>query len=467
MSELAQAFATATGQAYTKPAVWDDANLRGHQRMAARFEQRWAGLCVHATGMGWQYYDGKRWAADKHAKRAHQLLTELLRECWAESMNDKDLQSDVRSAMTGNGSNSVIDLASKRLTADADEMDADPHLLNCQNGTLDLRTLELRPHDPADRLTKITRASYTRGTDSARWVDFLNSSLPDTEIQEFLQRYLGSALVGRVIDHVLVIATGTGRNGKSVLANAVSNMLGDYAVTASNDMLVSGKYKGHKSAGELSAQMVLRGARFAVMSELEKGAQLAESTMKTLTGGDSISAKFMGQDQIEFMPSHSFFMLTNELPNVDPTAKAVWDRMRVVPFDVSFEGREDTSLESDLQLAADSILDWAVAGLWAYQQEGLNAPAQVLARTDAYRADNDTVQQFMADECVMHPDARVSRSELHHAYLDWARDNGAEQLTARALAPRVAALPGITEGKTGGNRIWKGAGLKNDESFID
>ncbi|GAA5227251.1 DNA primase family protein [Paeniglutamicibacter antarcticus] len=448
------------------PIQWQDSGLRSHQRIAARFAQYAESTALYVHGTGWHYWDGARWAADLHKVQAHKTLTELIKVCWAaEGMTDKDLAADLRAANTGAGSNSVLDLASRRLFAA--EVDVDPYLLNCQNGTLDLHKLELRPHDPADQITKICNASYTPGIDSARWVDFLNSSLPDVAVQEFLQRFTGSALIGKVIDHVLVIATGTGRNGKSVLANAVANMLGDYAVTASNDMLVSGKYKGHKSAGELSAQMVLRGSRFAVMSELEKGSELAESTMKTLTGGDTISAKFMGQDRIEFKPSHSFFMLTNELPNVDPTAKAVWARMRVVPFDVSFEGKEDTRLEDDLQLAADSILDWAVAGLWAYHREGLNAPAQVLARTDAYRAENDTVQQFMADECVMNPNARVSRSDLHHAYLEWARDNGAEQLTPRALVPRVAALPGIGEAKIRGTLHWKGAGLKNDEPNTD
>jgi putative DNA primase/helicase len=454
--------------AYTDaaPIQWQDAGLRSHQRIAARFAQYAQATSLYVHGAGWHYWDGARWAPDLHKVQAHQTLTALIKLCWdAEAISNKDLAADLRAANTGTGSNSVLDLASRQLFAA--EVDQNPYLLNCQNGTLDLHTLELKPHDPADRITKMCNASYRQGIDSARWVDFLDSSLPDSDVQEFLQRFMGSSLIGEVRDHVLVIATGTGRNGKSVLANAVANMLGDYSVTASNDMLVSGKYAGHKSAGELSAQMVLRGARFAVMSELEKGSQLAESTMKTLTGGDTISAKYMGQDRVSFKPSHSFFMLTNELPEVDPTAKAVWARMKIVPFDVSFEGREDTDLERDLILAADSILDWAVAGLWAYQREGLNAPAQVQARTDAYKADNDSVQQFMADECTMGTDARVSRSELHHAYLDWARENGAEALTPRALVPRIAALPGISEAKIRGILHWKGAALKNGESVTD
>ncbi|WP_431710705.1 DNA primase family protein [Glutamicibacter uratoxydans] len=450
-----------------EPIEWKDKGLRSHQRMAARFAQLYAGKCKHINGMGWHVYDGKRWAEDKHAKHAHRLLNELLTMSWnQEAMADKDLSADIRACMTANGSNGVLELASKWLTADADEMDANPYLLNVANGTLDLHTQELRPHDPADNLTKITRAGFNTEKISARWLQFLESSLPDPEVRHFLQRYIGSALIGRVREHVLVVATGTGRNGKSVLADAVSHALGDYGITASNDMLVTGRH-GHKSASELSAQMDLRGARWAVMSELEKGAELAESTMKQLTGGDRITAKHMGQDRIQFDPSHSFFMLTNDLPKVDPTATAVWARIRIVPFEVSFEGREDKALPEDLLLAADGILSWAVAGLWEYQQDGLNAPAKVMAATTDYRAENDSVKQFIAEECVITPNARVSRSELHHAYLAWAKDNGAEPLTPRALSPRIAAISGVTEGKSNGNRIWKGAGLKNDESILD
>lgn len=113
--------------------------------------------------------------------------------------------------------------------------------------------------------------------------------------------------------------------------------------------------------------MQLRGARWAVMSELERDAKLAESTMKSLTSSDPVNAKSMGQNPINFPPSHSFIMLTNHLPSVDPRAQAVWARMRVVPFDVSFEGREDLTLEIDLEAQLEAILAWAVEGLRQYR----------------------------------------------------------------------------------------------------
>lgn len=452
-------------ETFDPPAIeWQDKGLRSHQRMASRLATYGSGKILYVNGNGWHYWDGTRWAPDEREARAHAVLTDLLTLSWQEAITDKDLANDVRASMSAHGSAGVLSLASRQLfTA---KVDADPYLLNCQNGTLDLHQLELRPHNPADHITKVTGCAYDPRAYSEDWSLFLESSLPNADVRFFLQRYAGLALIGRVIEHVLVIATGSGRNGKGVLARALSGALGDYAITASNDMLVASRY-GQKSAGELASRMRLRGARWAVMSELEKGDKLAESTMKSLTGGDTIEAKYMGQNPVEFDPSHTFFMLTNDLPKVDADATAVWARMRVVPFDVSFIGREDHGLEQRLELNHAAILAWAVLGLAAYQDDGLAAPQAVMAKTESYRADNDEVQQFITECCVLNPNARVTRSELHHAFMEWARDNSAEQLAPRAFTQRIGALPGVSEGKSGGHRIWKGVGIKSDESLLD
>lgn len=461
MTELAQAFANATGQDYADavPMEWSDAGLSSHQRIAARLSVYGQGKILYIHGAGWHYWDGARWAADKRDAKAHATLTDLLKLCWAEAMNDKALQADVRSSNSSSGSAGVLDLASRQLFAH--EMDTDPYLLNCKNGTLDLHTLTLRPHNPADHITKVTGCDFDPTAYSADWTNFLESSLPITEVRDFLQRYAGLSLIGRVIEHVLVIATGSGRNGKSVLANAVSKALGDYAITASNDLLIASRY-GQRSAGELASRMRLRGARFAVMSELEKGDKLAESTMKSLTGGDTIEAKFMGQNPVEFAPSHTFLMLTNDLPKVDADATAVWARMCIVPFDVSFEGREDTGLEARLELNLASILNWAVTGLAGFQDEGLNAPPAVKARTASYRAENDSLRQFIEEKCVMHPDAKATSAELSSAYTNWAMLNGEKSLSQKELGAGLAHVAGLSPAKVRGNRGWRGVGIATD-----
>lgn len=278
-----------------------------------------------------------------------------------------------------------------------------------------------------------------------------------------MQRYAGLSLIGRVIEHVMLIATGTGRNGKGVLARTLSRALGDYAVTATNDLLVTGRHGG-KTAGELAAQMVLRGARFAVMSELDKNDKMNEALLKSLTGGDEITAKLMGRNFVSFMPSHSFFLQTNDLPAMDANAKAAWARVRVVPFDVSFEGREDHSLEQRLETELSGVLTWAVEGLRAYQQSGLDEPDAVRASTDAYRSDNDALSRFVADRCVLNPAASVATSKLTEAYNQWANTNGEQPMSSRALGKDIRQMDGIGESRTNSARGLTGIGLKHDDS---
>src|SRR5699024_9102861 len=407
---------------------WHDANLRSHQRIAALLHHYADGKAVDVDGIGWHYWSGTPWALDRRETRIHAILSDLLQRSWLEAMNDQALQSDVKSAMTATGSRGVIDLASRSPELFTAQVDQDPYLLNCTNGTLDLHTLQLRPHDPADRITKITGAGYDPNAAATSWESFLASSLPDPAVRAFMQRYAGLSLIGRVIEHVMLIATGTGRNGKGVLARTLSKALGDYAFTATNDLLVTGRHGG-KTAGELAAQMVLRGARFAVMSELDKNDKMNESLMKSLTGGDEITAKLMGQNFVSFMPSHSFFLQTNDLPAMDANAKAAWARVRVVPFDVSFEGREDHSLEERLETELAGVLSWAVEGLRQYQQNGLDEPDAVKASTDAYRSDNDALSRFIDDQCVLNPAASVTTAKITEMYNQWAAVNGEQPIS--------------------------------------
>lgn len=440
---------------------WNDHNLRSHQRIAKRLAQYAQGYALFVEGSGWHYWTGTHWAPDKHQAQVHEILSQLLKVSWAEAMHDKELQADVRSAMTASGSHGVIELASRSSELFASQVDQDPYLLNCQNGTLDLHTLQLRPHNPADRITKITAAAYDPEAPASSWESFLESSLPDPAVRGFMQRYAGLSLIGRVIEHVMLIATGTGRNGKGVLARTLSKALGDYAVTATNDLLVTGRHGG-KSAGELAAQMILRGARFAVMSELDKNDRMNETLLKSLTGGDEITAKLMGQNYVSFMPSHSFFLQTNDLPAMDADAKAAWARVRVVPFDVSFEGREDHGLEERLEAELAGVLTWAVEGLRAYQQTGLDEPEAVLQSTSAYKSENDALSRFIDDRCVTGPAFSVTTAKLTQEYNAWAAINGEAQLSSRALGKQVRQLPGINDVRTAGSRGLGGIGLKHE-----
>jgi putative DNA primase/helicase len=446
---------------------WHDENLRSHQRIAARFATYGKGKVMYVHGAGWHQWDGSRWAPDASDTRVNELLTELLTVSWSEAMTDRDLQSDVRAAMTAMGSRGVLELARAHRDLFAEHVDRDPWLLNCLNGTLDLHTLALRPHDPGDRITRVCGAAYRPDAAAPTWKYLTESSLPDGAVRGYLQRYAGLALVGRVIEHVLVIMTGEGRNGKGLIGHTIGKALGNtdgYAITGAASMLVAGRYGDKPSAGELAAQYRLRGARWVVLSEIQRGSRMDQATMKLLTGGDAIQAKRMGMDPIDFAPSHTLAMLANDLPMVDPDAKAVWDRLRVIPFTVDFSGREDTTIEERLESELEGVLAWCVEGLRDYMERGrkLDAPEAVWARTDAYRDDNDALGRFIAEECVEHGGAQVAKSAFADAYAVWAEHEREPKFGPKAIAARLAKRHGITEGRPNSRtRTWVGIGLRS------
>lgn len=457
-SPVAETTSTAIAVA-EPPAMWGDAGLRSHQRIAARLAAAVEGRYLYVSGAGWHKWDDMRWAPDHRATGINAELTALLRQSWIEALHDKDLAADVKSAMTANGTKGVLELTSVRPGIATEHVDLDPWLLNTPTGTLDLHTLQLKPHDPKDLITKVTNVGYDPNARSETWEHFLATSLPDAEVRGFLQRYAGLALIGKVVEHVLVIAHGNqGRNGKGVFSRTVERVLGSYAITAPADLLVQSRYGDKRSAGELAAIMRLRGARWVTMSELNKGERMDEATMKSLTGGDTLTAKHMGKDPVQFTPSHTIFMAANDLPSVGADSTASWARIRAVPWEVSFVGREDVTLEDRIAQQLPAILAWMVDGLREYQQGGLRAPQAVLAETEKYRSDNDPVDRFITDRCLLGAHHSITRALLLEAYTKWAKKNGEPLLNGRQLAALIRVRPGVEEYKSG-TAAWKGITL--------
>ena len=256
------------------------------------------------------------------------------------------------------------------------ELDADPYLLNVANGTHDLRTGELKPHDPRDRITKVTRAAYDPDAPAPTWVAFLEKVLPDELVRAYLQRVTGVALLGKVIVHILAILTGTGANGKGTFYKGLCWALGDYASTVEPDLFM------HREGAHPTGEMDLLGKRLVVVSESERDRRLAEATMKRLTGGDTIRARRMRQDFVEFEPAHTPLLITNHLPKVSGDDPAIWRRLRVVPFTVEIpEAERDPHIDEQLQAEADAVLSWAIAGWHDYRDGGLAEPQAVLIAT--------------------------------------------------------------------------------------
>ncbi|WP_395704568.1 phage/plasmid primase, P4 family [Rhodococcus ruber] len=424
-------------------------------RLAAQYAQR----LMHVHGIGWFAYDGTRWREDTQGEATRAVLA-VLRHALADSLNDKDLRSDVRKCESASGINGVLTIASalRPFAFTVNDLDADPYLLNVANGTLDLRTMRLSEHNPNDRITKITRAAYRPDTTSTVWAGFLEKVLPDESVREFLRRYVGVGLCGRVLEHVLAILTGTGRNGKGVFYSAVGYALGDYATVAEPDLFM------HRDNAHPTGEMDLLGVRWVVVSESDKGRRLAEATVKRLTGGDRIRARRMRQNFVEFEPSHTAALVTNHLPKVSGDDPAMWARLRVVPFQVVIpKAFQDKGLGEKLELDADAVLSWAIRGWVDYRSEGLAEPVAVVAATDAYHADADALGRFITECCVTSTAVSVHAGQLFEAWAKWAADDGTESGSKKAFGEALDKRGFEVHRGSGGTRFRRGIALKSDE----
>ncbi len=436
-----------------------DQEHRGQARMAYRLAAGYRGRLLYVHGLGWYAWDGTRWTPDERgaAKRA---VLDVLRHALTQSLDDRNLRDDVRKCESASGVAGVLDLASalETFAAAVSDLDTDPHLLNTANGTLDLRTLELRPHDPADRLTLVTRAAWDPDARSHPWETFLERVLPDPEVRGYFQRLAGLALLGRVEEHIFTIATGTGANGKGTAYNALLNTLGDYGHAAESDLFMVAKSNPN---GATPAMFALRGKRLVVVSETERDHRLAVALMKNLTGGDPITARPLYGRPVTFQPSHTSLMVTNHLPKVAGDDPAAWRRIRVIPFDVVIpEAERDGQLGQRLTLEADAILAWAVDGWRAYLDRGMDAPPAVRTATSDYLKASDAVARFLEEACLLGPHYFTPLSDLFSRWGEWAADDGADPVSKRAFTTALDQHGYPTSRGTGGARVVRKIALQ-------
>lgn len=453
MNALQLAYAAATGQQ-----VDHSEQHRGQLRMAYRLAARYADRLLYVGNVGWHVWDGARWARDERGD-ASKAVFDTLRAALEEAVElDRkardDLHSDVRRCETSAGVAGVLQLASALDTfaAVVGDLDADPWALNTASGTLDLRTGDLRAHQPGDRITKVCGAGYDPDADAGTWAAFLAQALPDPDVRAFLRRLVGLSLVGKVIEHNLPILTGTGRNGKGTFVRTLSAALGDYAIEAEPELFLA------RDRAHPTGQLDLRGIRLATCQETDEGKRLAVATVKRLTGGDTIRARAMRQDFVQFEPSHLPVMITNHLPKVPADDPALWARLLVVPFDVSFLGREDTTLGDRLALELPGVLAWAVDGYRDYQTRRLDPPHAVKVATDTYRVSSDALAQFIDDKCLTGPAYYVRSSDLWHAWSDWCRTSNEDAGNQRRFRDAIE-LRGYRWRKTSASNVYDGLAL--------
>ncbi len=438
----------AEAEAQSEQAVWgtEDALALSFTR---RYQHDWR--YVAAWGK-WMVWDGQRWRTED-TLAATDLIRHVCRHAAVRSSNPK-VAAKLASSSTVGGVERLA-RADRRHAATTEEWDADPWLLNTPGGVVDLKTGRNRAHDRVDRMTKITTAT-PRG-DCPTWLKFLDEVTGgDKALQAYLQRMAGYALTGSTREHALFFLYGTGANGKSVFLNTLASILGNYATNAPMDTFMETRSDRHPTdmAG-------LRGARLVSSIETEQGRRWAESKVKSLTGGDKISARFMRQDFFEFFPQFKLFVAGNHKPAIRNIDEAMKRRLHLIPFTVTIPPEQrDKHLQQKLMAERDGILAWAIQGCLAWQRDGLNPPDSVVSATDEYFEAEDAIGRWLEENCVFAANAKSLTAELFNDWKQWCDASGEFTGTQRRFSDLLITR-GIEKWRNGtGLRGFRGIGLK-------
>jgi P4 family phage/plasmid primase-like protien len=338
------------------------------------------------------------------------------------------------------------------------QWDAHCWQLNTQTGIVNLRSGECLAHDPSYFHTKSCTVGPSKES-PALWLRFVNRVTGGNhELQSLLQRVAGYCLTADTSEQALFFLYGLGGNGKGVFLNAISNILGTYARTCAPEVFALQKFEKHPTA--LAGLM---GSRLVTASEIERGAELAESQVKTLTGDDPITARFMRGDFFDFRPTFKMILSGNNKPTLRSVDDAIRRRVHLIPFSVTIPTEErDTKLSEKLRSEYPQILGWMIDGCLAWQREGLNPPDCVRAATEEYLESEDTQGRWIAERAVLRKGIETSTAALFADFKSWAELNKESCPSLRAFSVALAQRPGIKKSDNTHSRGFVGVALRSD-----
>jgi putative DNA primase/helicase len=427
-----------------------------------QFARRHAGQLryCHTTGK-WFEWTGCIWKVNETSLAFH-FARNLARDL-AFSEDDKVRYIAGRASFAGGVER--LARADPVFAVTIDDWDKDPYLLGTPGGTVDLRTGKLRSSDPADGITRSTAITPADYANCPLWLAFLQECTNrDAEMVLFLQQWFGYCLTGDVTEHAFAFIHGDGGNGKGVFINTKAGILAGYHRTAPMETFTASA--GDRHPTDLAG---LRGARLVTATETEEGRQWAESRIKSLTGGDAVSARFMRQDFFEYEPQYKLTISGNHKPRLNNVDDAMRRRINLIPF--AHKPRSpDPALREKLKAEWPGILRWAIDGCLDWQKNRLTRPKAITEATNEYFSSQDVLAQWIDEECDAEPGndwKRATSAELFASWSAYAKRAGEVVPSRKVFADALAKKGFVSRREHGGVRGYAGIRLKPNDKGGD
>jgi putative DNA primase/helicase len=400
----------------------------GNAQCVARL---YAGRFLYSEALGWLAYTGTHWTTEGAEQMLDRAIVDtLIRRIEAASRNESmEKNEKLRKFCVPNkgrveGAKSLL---SSIVYAAPSDFDIDPDLLNCKNGTVNLRTGQLSPHAPEQRFLHCVPVDYRPEADPTHWLNWLRQAVGE-DMADWLQMAVGYSLTGRTSEEILFYMYGPPRSGKGVFTETILALLGAPLSKEVNFSTFTEKRSGDSQNFDLAP---LRACRFVAADESNAYERFNEAKVKTITGGGEIYCAFKHKTHFSYRPQFKLWLSSNHPINADPDDDAVWSRFRLIHFANSHLGKEDKHLKERMRQPAvlEGLLAWAVQGAmkwYALDGRGLSEPASSAALKQEHRGTNDATGMWLEECCDFGDHYFSGSSDLYQSYKQWCINAGVE-----------------------------------------
>jgi putative DNA primase/helicase len=389
----------------------------------------------------WLVWNGSKWVIDR-SQTVYMWAKETMNAYHREALERgvKDHENFARRSLDSHRIRSLVELTQCERHVTPEQLDSQLDLINCLNGTINLRTGELQSHNRKDFFTHQSPYKFDPTAPRDEWIKFLLWAMQGSRpMVDYLQVALGYSMTGYAVERLVMCCHGGGANGKTTMLSTIKKVLGaDYAISINIESLMS-RFETNNGLADLAR---LRGKRFVTTSETEQGQRFAEGRLKRITQGQGeIVAARKYENPISFSESHTLWLDGNHRPEVRGTDNAIWDRLVLIPFDATVSTQDqDKFLGDKLMLEAEGILAWMVQGAVKWFADGrIGKPPEIERACNAWRSESDPISRFIAECCTLSEESECRSAALFHAYGEWCLQNGERPLSQKNFSGKLKA----------------------------